>query len=52
VTRLIQLLRAHGLVAKIPRTRRYRITTQGELLMSAAIKVKELYLPKEIRESA
>ena len=38
VTRLIQVLRAHGLVAKIPRSRRYRITTNGELLMSAAIK--------------
>jgi hypothetical protein len=45
VTRQIQLLRAHGLVAKIPRTRRYRLTAQGEKLMSAAILVKEQYLP-------
>ena len=52
VTRLIQLLRAHGLVAKIPRTRRYRVTAQGELLMSAAIKVKEIELPKEISDAA
>jgi hypothetical protein len=52
VTRLIQVLRAHGLVAKIPRTRRYRVTAQGELLMSAAIKVKEIDLPKEISEAA
>lgn len=52
VTRLIQLLRAHGLVAKIPRTRRYRVTSRGELLMSAAIKVKEIDLPKEISEVA
>jgi hypothetical protein len=50
VTRLIQLLRAHGLVAKIPRTRRYRVTSRGELLMSAAIKVKEIDLPKQINE--
>ena len=42
VTRLIQVLRAHGLVAKIPRTLRYRITANGELLMSAAIKTKEV----------
>jgi hypothetical protein len=48
VTRLIQLLRAHGLVAKLPRTRRYRLTRAGELLMSAAIKVKELEFPKAI----
>jgi hypothetical protein len=52
VTRLIQVLRAHGLVAKIPRTRRYRVTAQGELLMSAAIKVKEIDLPREISEAA
>jgi hypothetical protein len=51
VTRLIQLLRAHGLVAKIPRTRRYRVTARGELLMSAAIKVKEVHLPQEIHHA-
>lgn len=51
VTRRIQLLRAHGLVAKIPRTRRYRVTARGELLMSAALKVKEIDLPKEMNET-
>lgn len=48
VTRQIQLLRAHGLVAKIPHTRRYRVTAHGEKLMSAAILVKEQYLPTAI----
>jgi hypothetical protein len=52
VTRLIQLLRAHHLVARIPRTRRYRITVQGELLMSAAIKAKHIDLPKHISDAA
>jgi hypothetical protein len=52
VTRLIQLLRAHRLVAKIPRSRRYRITTQGELLMSVAIYVRHKYLPKELSQAA
>ena len=52
VTRSIQLLRAHRLIAKIPRTRRYRITAQGELLMSAAIKAKQVDLPKIISEAA
>ena len=51
VTRLIQVLRAHGLVAKIQHTRRYRVTAQGERLMSAAIKVKELELPKEMHRA-
>jgi hypothetical protein len=52
VTRLIQLLRAHGLIARIPRTRRYRVTAAGEQLMSAAIKVKTIHFPKEITEAA
>lgn len=37
VTRLIQLLHAHHLIAKIPRTRRYRLTLRGAMLMSAAV---------------
>jgi hypothetical protein len=52
VTRLIQLLRAHGLAAKIPRARRYRVTAKGELLMSAALKVKTQDLPKEMSQVA
>src|SRR5207302_8223546 len=52
VTRLIQLLRAHGLVAKIPRSRRYRVTPLGERLMMTAIYVRHHYLPKELHETA
>ena len=52
VTRQIQLLRAHGLAAKIPRSRRYRVTAAGEQVMSAALKVKELHLPAEIHKAA
>jgi hypothetical protein len=52
VTRLIQMLRAHGLVAKIPHTRRYRITAAGERVMGAAIKTKELHLPQQIHAAA
>jgi hypothetical protein len=48
VTRLIQLLRAHGLVAKISRTRRYRLTTRGEVFMCAAIYVRWKHFPKAI----
>jgi hypothetical protein len=51
VTRLIQLLRAHGLVAKIPHARRYRITAAGEAFLSASIYVRHHYLPKELREA-
>jgi hypothetical protein len=52
VTRLIQLLRAHGLVARVPRTRRYTITSRGELVMGSCITVKDVYLPKRIGNAA
>ena len=41
ITRLIQLLRAHGLIAKIPRSRRYRITLRGVAIMVAAIHLRD-----------
>ncbi|HEX4816175.1 MAG TPA: hypothetical protein VFV66_25810 [Nonomuraea sp.] len=37
VSRLIVKLRGHGLVAKIPRARRYRVTRYGHRVMTAAI---------------
>lgn len=40
VSRRISLLRAHGLVAKIPRSRRYRVTPSGQRFMSTAIQVR------------
>lgn len=52
VSRLLQLLRAHALLAKIPRSRRYRVTALGEALMSAAIYVRHKYLPRELHEAA
>jgi hypothetical protein len=51
VTRLLQVLRAHGLLAKIPRTRRYRVTAKGEALMSAAVYIRYKYLPQELHEA-
>ena len=41
VGRRIQLLRAHGLVAKIPRTRRYKVTMKGHRLMSRSLEIYE-----------
>lgn len=40
VSRRISLLRAHGLVAKVPRSRRYRVTRSGHRFMSTAIQVR------------
>jgi hypothetical protein len=45
VSRLIHLLRAHGLVAKVPRTRRYRVTPLGNSIMGSAIRIRH-ELPK------
>jgi hypothetical protein len=52
VTRLIQLLRAHGLIAKIPRARRYRPTLRGIAIMSAVIQVREEKIPVSIHKMA
>ena len=49
LSRLLAKLRGHGLVAKVPRSHRYRITTIGERLMSAAIRVRTHDFPLELR---
>jgi len=49
VSRLLHLLRAHGLIAKIPHSHRYRVTAKGELLMSAAIYARYKLFPKELQ---
>lgn len=41
ITRLLRLLRAHGLIAKIGRTRYYRVTQKGRLVMSTALNLRE-----------
>jgi hypothetical protein len=42
ITRYIGLLRAHGLIRKVPRTQRYRITPKGHHVMTTALKLREL----------
>lgn len=37
-TRLLQRLHAHGLIAKIPRTRRWRVNPKGNALMSTLLR--------------
>lgn len=41
ITRQLRLLRAHGLIKKVPRTHRYRITRRGEAVISTAIKFRD-----------
>ena len=48
VGRLLQLLRAHGLIQKIQRTRRYRVTANGLAFMSAAIHLRHRAFPADM----
>ena len=52
VSRLLHLLRAHGLIAKIPHAHRYRVTTKGAALMSAALYARYKIFPKELQDVA
>lgn len=49
VSRLIGLLRAHGLVAKVPRASRYRVTQSGQRFMSTAIHLHQRFFPSQLR---
>jgi hypothetical protein len=48
VGRKLQLLRAHGLIRKIPRTRRYQVTTQGFAFMCSAIHLRFKAFPEDM----
>ncbi len=48
VSRQLQLLRAHGLIRRVPRGYRYLITEKGESLMNAAIYIRHKAIPKEL----
>jgi len=45
ITRLLRRLHAHGLIAKIPRSRRWRVSLGGRRLMASAIKLREVAFP-------
>jgi hypothetical protein len=48
ISRRISLLRAHGLVAKVPRSRRYRVTSRGQRFMSTAIHLRQQFFPSAL----
>jgi hypothetical protein len=52
VSRLIVKLRGHGLVAKIPHARRYRVTAYGHRVMSAALYVHDHEFPLQFVDAA
>jgi hypothetical protein len=52
VSRLISLLRGHGLIAKFPHSRRYRVTTLGQRFMSTAIELRNKLFPEKLTPAA
>jgi hypothetical protein len=48
VCRQLQLLRAHGLIAKVPHANRYQVTAKGEALMVSAIYLRFNTFPKAL----
>lgn len=52
VCRQIALLRAHGLVAKVPRSRRYRVTALGHRFMSTALHLRAKLFPEQLTHAA
>jgi hypothetical protein len=51
-SRLITKLRAHRLIAKVPKSRLYRITPRGHRLMSAALRYRDVGLPDQSAAAA
>jgi len=51
ISRLLKRLHLYGLIAKIPRSRRWRLTKKGWALLSAAVTVNEHVFP-ELYEQA
>jgi hypothetical protein len=45
-TRLLRLLRAHGLIRKVSGTRYYRVTPKGQRIMTAALKLRDADVAK------
>ena len=45
VTRIFNRCHAHGLIAKIPHSRRWRLTKQGRIAMTASIQLRDVQFP-------
>ncbi|MHB1505033.1 MAG: hypothetical protein ACYCS4_14290 [Acidimicrobiales bacterium] len=51
-SRMIAKLRGHGLIAKVPSTRRYRVTAYGQRFMTAVIALHDREFPTAYAASA
>lgn len=52
ITREIRKLRTHKLIAKVPRSSKYKVSEKGYRIMGACLKLKNKYLPSEMSKAA
>jgi hypothetical protein len=52
VSRLLHRLHVYGLVAKIPRSRRWRVTAFGHRIMSTSVTLRQREFPHEYAGAA
>ena len=52
VSRLLHRLHVYGLAAKIPRSRRWRVTAFGHRVMAASVRLRQLHSPAFYAEAA
>ena len=52
ITRQLRLLRAHGLIQKIPKSHRYRLTQRGHLLTAALFAVRSASIQRLLSHAA
>jgi hypothetical protein len=48
ISRLLHRLHVYGLVAKIPRSRRWRVTAFGHRVMGASVRLRQLHFPRAL----
>jgi hypothetical protein len=52
ISRLLHRLHVYGLVAKIPRSRRWRVTAFGHRVIGASVRLRQLHFPALYAEAA
>ena len=52
VSRLLKRFHIYGLIAKVPRTRRWRLSNKGWALLSAAVSLKEQTFPALYKQAS
>jgi hypothetical protein len=51
VSRILSRFHAHKLIAKIPHTRRWRVTYRGKQIMAASLCIRDIAFPELFRKN-